>query len=122
MPLCFLGLDWASIEIIIRIMGRVRLENFERLLGEGKAAPLASDYPYVTAPAWTSIFSGVNPGKHGIFDLLNFGPEGVTAPNMRSCEVPFLWDYLTWANRSVLALGIPAIHPAPPVNGVFVTG
>jgi predicted AlkP superfamily phosphohydrolase/phosphomutase len=57
---------------------------------EGAVSDLQSTYPYVTALAWAGVFSGMNPGKHGIFDLLQIGAEVVKAPNMRSCEVPFL--------------------------------
>ncbi|HYB03903.1 MAG TPA: alkaline phosphatase family protein, partial [Nitrososphaerales archaeon] len=30
--------------------------------------------------------------------------------------------YLTWANKRTLVVGIPFIHPAPKINGIFVTG
>ena len=33
-----------------------------------------------------------------------------------------MWDYLSWANKRVLVLGVPFLYPAPKVNGVFVTG
>jgi predicted AlkP superfamily phosphohydrolase/phosphomutase len=102
---------------------RVRLPNFERLLREGQIANLRSVYPYVTAPAWSTIFSGVNPGKHGIFDMFRVTNEGrVTPSNMASSDVPFLWDYLTWANKKTLAVGVPFMYPAPKINGVFISG
>jgi predicted AlkP superfamily phosphohydrolase/phosphomutase len=46
----------------------------------------------------------------------------VVPSNMRATDVPFLWDYLTWANKRTLVVGIPFIHPAPKINGIFVTG
>ena len=89
---------------------------------KGSFTDLKSVYPYVTAPAWTTIFSGVNPGKHGIFEMFEVHEGKVTPSNMRATDVPLIWDYLSWANRRILVVGVPFIHPAPKVNGVFVTG
>ncbi len=122
MTVYLLGLDGASINTIKETLERTRLPNFERLIEKGAAADLKSVYPYVTAPAWTTIFSGVNPGKHGIFEMFEVREEKILPSNMRATDVPLLWDYLSWANKRILAVGIPFIHPAPKINGVFVPG
>jgi len=103
-------------------LSRTHLPNFEKLMKEGSFAGLNSVYPYVTAPAWTTIFSGVNPGKHGIFEMFEVKEQKIVPSNMRKTDVPLLWDYLTWAGKRTLVVGIPFIHPAPKINGVFVTG
>lgn len=103
-------------------MGRRTLPNFERLMKDGSFADLKSVYPYVTAPAWTTIFSGVNPGKHGIFEMFEVRENKVVPSNMRRTDVPLLWDYLTWANKRTLVVGVPFVYPAPKINGVFVSG
>src|SRR5579872_178561 len=103
-------------------MNRTRLPNFENLMQSGFHSDLKSVYPYVTAPAWTTIFSGVNPGKHGIFEMFEVKDQKIVPSNMRKTDVPLLWDYLTWAARRTLVVGVPFIHPAPKVDGIFVTG
>ena len=117
-----LGLDGASLENIMRVMKRTELPNFEKVINKGRAYDLRSIYPYVTGPAWTSIFSGVNPGKHGIFDQLESDGQSLHPPNLNNCEVPFLWDYLSWAGKKILVMGVQFVHPSPQVNGTFVTG
>jgi predicted AlkP superfamily phosphohydrolase/phosphomutase len=117
-----LGLDGASMNTIRETLQRTHLPNFERLIAKGSFSDLKSVYPYVTAPAWTTIFSGVNPGKHGIFEMFEVRKEKIVPSNMRSTDVPLLWDYVTWANKRILVAGIPFIHPAPKVNGIFVSG
>ena len=103
-----LGLDGASLDNIRMAMTHHELPNFAHLLDEGLSGDLASVYPYVTAPAWTSMFSGVNPGKHGIFDMFEIH-DGVFIPaNMRKSSIPFLWDYASWAGKRVLVLGPPS--------------
>jgi len=122
MTIFVLGLDGASNENLEHAFTRTHLPNFKSILGAGSRRSLVSVYPYVTAPAWASMFSGVNPGKHGVFDMFQLKNDTLHPPNLRNSDVPFLWDYLSWAGKRVLILGIPFIHPAPEVNGIFVTG
>ncbi|MDA4131270.1 MAG: alkaline phosphatase family protein, partial [Thaumarchaeota archaeon] len=122
MTVFLFGLDGASEEQIRSVMQRTNLPNFEKVFKKGIISDLLSVYPYVTAPAWTTIFSGVNPGKHGIFEMYKIVGNKLRPQNMRDTDVPFLWDYLSWAGKRTLALGIPFIYPAPTINGVFVTG
>ena len=122
MTIFLLGLDGASMNTIRETLDRTHLPNFEKLIEKGNHSDLKSVYPYVTAPAWTTIFSGVNPGKHGIFEMFEVREDKIIPSNMRATDVPLLWDYLTWANKRSLVIGIPFIHPAPKINGVFVTG
>jgi predicted AlkP superfamily phosphohydrolase/phosphomutase len=122
MTIYLLGLDGLSLENLHDIMKRQYLPNFDKVLKDGYSSPLKTVHPYVTAPNWASIFSGANPGKHGIFDLVEEADGRLAIPNMRSVEIPFLWDYLSWAKRKVLVMGMPFIYPAPPINGYFITG
>jgi predicted AlkP superfamily phosphohydrolase/phosphomutase len=59
------------------------------------------------------MFTGINPSKHGIFDLVEEADGRLTIPNMRSVEIPFLWDYLSWAKKKVLVMGMSFVYPAP---------
>ena len=122
MVVVLFGLDGASIDQIRSVTKRTKLPNFERLLSDGKTSNLLSVYPYVTAPAWTTMFSGLNPGKHGIFDMFEIDGSTITPSNMRKSDAAYLWDYLSWARKKVLTLGVPFIYPAPKINGIFVTG
>jgi len=54
--------------------------HFNRLARTGTFAPLLSTEPPVSPVAWSSFATGVNPGKHNIFDFLatnrrNYMPE-----------------------------------------------
>lgn len=44
--------------------------HFERLAREGTFAPLWSTEPPISPVAWSTFSTGVNPGKHNIFDFL----------------------------------------------------
>lgn len=47
-----------------------RFPNFEKLAKEGTFAPLLSTEPPISPVAWSTFSTGVNPGKHNIFDFL----------------------------------------------------
>jgi predicted AlkP superfamily phosphohydrolase/phosphomutase len=117
-----LGLDGLSIRHLSSTMERRELPSFRKVIAQGTYSKLRSTLPYVTGPAWASLFSGVNPGKHGIFDMYRVTPNGIQPSNYNTSDVPFLWDYVSWAKKKVLVLGVPFIYPAPEVCGTFVSG
>jgi predicted AlkP superfamily phosphohydrolase/phosphomutase len=122
MTIYLLGLDGLSLENLHDIMKRQYLPNFDKVLKDGYSSPLKTVHPYVTAPNWASIFSGVNPGKHGIFDMSIFRNGRKLIPNMNTSSIPFMWDYVSWAGLRILSAGVPFCFPAPRVNGWWVTG
>ncbi|MEM0117531.1 MAG: alkaline phosphatase family protein [Conexivisphaerales archaeon] len=117
-----LGIDGASLQKVKEMTKEASLKNFEKILNEGQSCHLKSVIPYVTGPAWTSLFTGVNPGKHGIFDMYTEENGTRIVPSISQTNIPFLWEYATWAGKKSLVLGVPFYYPAPVINGVFVTG
>ncbi|MEM0117530.1 MAG: alkaline phosphatase family protein [Conexivisphaerales archaeon] len=120
--LIILGLDGASYKLLTDVTREGKLQNLQKLFEMSSIYSLESVYPYVTAPAWASAFSGVNPGKHGVFDLLEYTDSKAALPNYRRSSFPYLWDYLSWAGKKMIVAGIPFTYPAPAINGVFITG
>ncbi len=73
-----------------------QLPNFKRLLDEGAyAQEVVGIYPSLTYPAHTSILTGTNPAKHGIYSNERFQP-GVKEPgwfwHAREIKQPTLAD------------------------------
>ena len=50
------------------------LPNLARLAGRGGYAPLRSVLPPLSPAAWTSAVTGLNPGRHGIWDFGHIAP------------------------------------------------
>ena len=63
------GFDGATFDIIDPMLRDGKLPNIRRLLEDGKRTTLTSSFPPLSAIAWTSITTGVNPGKHGLYDF-----------------------------------------------------
>ena len=93
-------------------------------MAEGAHGSLRSTVPPMTGPAWTSFATGVNPGKHRLYDWIAREPDSyrflpVTALD---CRAPTIYALLSQAGRRVCALNIPMTYPPLPVNGVVVSG
>lgn len=76
----------------------------------------------MTDCAWTSAFTGTNPGRHGIFGSWYRAP-GAYAPryfSSRDRKVPGLWEM--GAGVRWLVWNVPMTFPPTPVSGAMVAG
>lgn len=62
-----IGLDAATLDLIKPWTADGHLPALARLMHEGASARLLSTPNMHSASAWTSILTGVNPGRHGLF-------------------------------------------------------
>lgn len=118
-----IGLDGATLDVIRPLADQGRLPVFSRIMSEGAYGELASTIPPVTAQAWTSCVTGVNPGKHGIFNFV--GPatgNHYFRPYLTSrvVGVPHLWTLLSRQRKRVAVVNVPMSYPAVPVEGYMV--
>ncbi len=60
--------------------------NFEKLAVEGTFAPLWSTEPPISPVAWSTFTTGVNPGKHNIFDFLT-NDRNTYMPKMAGSDI-----------------------------------
>ena len=62
-----LGIDGITYNVLDPAFEAGHMPNYKALLDRSASGYLTSTVPPYTPPGWTSIFTGVNPGKHGIF-------------------------------------------------------
>ena len=65
------GLDGQDVDLTERFMAEGKLPNFKKLKETGHFSPLGTTFPAISPVAWSSFQTGVNPGKHNIFDFLS---------------------------------------------------
>lgn len=65
-----LGFDGMDFGLTGKMMEKGLLPNFARLTDQGCFKSLATTLPAISPVAWSSFQTGVNPGKHNIFDFL----------------------------------------------------
>jgi predicted AlkP superfamily phosphohydrolase/phosphomutase len=116
------GLDGATFDLLQPMMDSGLLPNLTRLATEGVRGRLNSTVPPVTAPAWTSFMTGVNPGKHGVFDFTVRTAQGLTWANSRAVRAPKLWNIVSADDKRVGVINVPVTYPVEPVNGYIIPG
>ncbi len=105
-------------------MDEGRLPHLAALRETGAYMRCASVDPPVTYPAWTTCVTGVNPGRHGIFDFTEMtrGAYGLRFVNSSHRRAPALWNILSEAGKHVGVLGVPGTYPPEEVTGFMVSG
>jgi predicted AlkP superfamily phosphohydrolase/phosphomutase len=119
-----IGLDGVPLHIIQRWAEGGYLPTFRRLMETGTTGHLRSTIPPTSGPSWSSIVTGMNPGKTGIFDFL-YRREGTYAfPPVSASRRggTTMWRYLSDAGYRVGVLNIPISYPVEPLNGFMISG
>ena len=70
-----LGLDGLDPALTARYMRKGLLPHFSRLKQQGSFRPLMTTTPSISPVAWSTFSTGVNPGKHRIFDFYTRDPN-----------------------------------------------
>ncbi len=81
-----LGLDGLDHGLTAKLLAEGKLPNFAKLQAQGCFLSLGSTLPPISPVAWSTFQTGVNPGKHNIFDFL-FPDEKTYEPKLSSVEV-----------------------------------
>jgi predicted AlkP superfamily phosphohydrolase/phosphomutase len=122
--LLILGLDGATLDLVEPWTADGTLPNLARLLRGGAWGRLASTMPAATFPSWTTFMTGVNPGRHGVFDFTRRDPGAyrVRFVNATFRKAGTVWRMLSDADRRVSVLGLPGTYPPEPLNGYMISG
>jgi len=120
--LLVVGLDGATWDVVDAAPERV--PTLAALARGGVRARLRSTTPPMTLPAWSSILTGVNPGRHGILDFTRRmpGQYRLELLNASYRRVPALHELLSARGRRVASLLVPGTWPPRPVDGVVIAG
>lgn len=119
-----IGLDGATWDVLGPQIEQGAMPYLARMRAEGAHGVLTSTLPPLTAPAWSSFQTGVNPGKHAVFDFVQYVPGSYqpTFVSSRSMACPTIWELLGNEGVRMVVVGIPMSYPPQTVNGVMVSG
>lgn len=99
------------------------LPFFKHLKSNGLLGPLESVIPADSIPAWTTIYTGLNPAEHGILESIDYLKERnsvKTDPGIIRKKT--IWDRLGNAGKKVFIFNPFMAYPAWDVNGIMITG
>ena len=123
-PVMVIGLDGATLDRIRPWVEEGLLPTFGCLMEQGAWGTLESTTPPVTPAAWSTLATGMNPGKHGVFDFYarqedSYQTYVVSARDRHGATI---WKLLSQAGRQVTVFNVPATYPPDAVNGTMVSG
>jgi predicted AlkP superfamily phosphohydrolase/phosphomutase len=117
------GWDGAEPALVEPWVRQGKLPVLGSLVQRGALGRVRSTKPPVTPPAWTSLMTGVDPGRHGIYSFIrpdeSYRAQVVTASERR---FPSVWQYLSAAGRRVGVFNLSLTYPPEPVNGFLFAG
>lgn len=124
MKTLLVGLDAACWEYVEPLVRAGRMPTLQRLMSNGASGKLHSTLPAATPVAWSSIITGKNPGKHGIFDMMwrQPGSYNLSLTNNQGRRGRPFWQRLNEAGLRVGLVNVPFTYPPRPVNGFVVCG
>ena len=112
-----IGIDGAKPKFIEKWIDELStLQKFYPCYGK-----LASTLPPSSAPAWTSIVTGVTPEKHGIYDFFYFD-NGIKVVSSRHRRMPAIWNLLSDIGKRSIVINVPMTYPPERVNGIIISG
>lgn len=120
------GLDGAPWHLMSEWIEEGVLPTIAEVASGGSYGPLESTIPPVTVPAWPTFATGMNPGKHGIYNFVEQGDDLSLVPgdvvDLHDTDHPYLWEELNARGDRTVVMNFPLVYPPLEVDGAFVSG
>jgi len=117
---CIIGLDGVGLNNIRNFLNILALNGISSIISKGFASSFVSLLPY-TPSAWTSIFTGVNPGKHGVygfFKVSRIGGFRVSLASSYDVMYPRVFEMLSMFNLRSIVVNVPLVYPVHGLVGL----
>lgn len=117
-----LGWDGATWDILRPLMAEGRLPVLRSLMAKGVSGTLGSVFPPLSPVAWTTVMTGKNSGKHGIFEFVEHqhNPLSGRVNSSRAIQSELVWETAGRFGKKAVAGAVPMSYPPRPINGFFV--
>ena len=113
-----LGIDGGTWDVILPMIARGKLPVLRSLMDRGRygilsSVPTASGAT-ISPAIWTSIFTGLEPQRHGIDDWY--------VSDSRNRKRKALWNILNSYGETTITVNIPGTFPPEVVSGAMISG
>ncbi|MBI3034767.1 alkaline phosphatase family protein [Candidatus Woesearchaeota archaeon] len=113
-----IGIDGASWDLLEPWMKNGDLPALSRLVKSGTSAYLKTTVPPLSISAWVSLFTGRNPGKHGVYEFMN---DNGRLANSRTIKSEKVWQVLSRYGKRCCIINVPGTYPVDKLNGYMVS-
>ncbi len=119
-----LGWDSATWDLVTPWVAAGKLPNLAALMAEGSYGTLESTPLPVSPAAWSTIITGQNPGKHGVYDWFERKPDSYDVEYVHTGRIAAkpLWQYFNERAQRMGIFNLPMMYPAVPIDGFMVSG
>jgi predicted AlkP superfamily phosphohydrolase/phosphomutase len=119
-----LGWDAGCWEYLNPLLEAGDLPTLRGLMNKGAFGDMVSTQPPMTPVAWSTIFTGCGPGKHGIFNWwhTDLNDYKIVPYSFADIAVESLFSYVSRSNVRIGIVNVPLTEPAPSVNGFILGG
>ena len=116
------GLDGLPWHILEKLFKWQVMPNLQEITSKSLKGNLRSTIPPESAPAWTSIATGVNPGKHGVFGFTRPTENYDDSVIMSSRDVKYLRVHEMVALQNLKSISINQLltYPIKRIPGSYV--
>jgi predicted AlkP superfamily phosphohydrolase/phosphomutase len=103
-------------------MAEGRLPVLQSLMQKGVSGTLNSVFPPLSPVAWTTVMTGKNPGKHGVFEFVEHGhnPLAGRINTSRSIKSELVWETAGRFGKRTVAGAVPMSYPPRPAPGFYI--
>ncbi|KXA88506.1 hypothetical protein AKJ57_06820, partial [candidate division MSBL1 archaeon SCGC-AAA259A05] len=115
-----MGLDGVPANLMEELAEEA-MPNFASLMEEGEFDSMKSSTPAISSTSWGTIFTGCNPGEHGVYGFSEMisGTYTLSFTNFQSFRRPAFWQK---NGGEHVILNVPSTYPAQKLNGCLVSG
>ncbi|MGZ4131451.1 MAG: alkaline phosphatase family protein [Actinomycetota bacterium] len=119
-----IGLDGATFRLLDPLCADGVMPALAALRARGVDGVLRSTTPAYTPPAWVSMLTGVNPGRHNVYGFLATTPqEPVKIAHSGTISATPIWRFAAERETPIGVYNVPMTYPpAKDVRGFMVSG
>ncbi|MGI0141465.1 MAG: alkaline phosphatase family protein [Candidatus Micrarchaeales archaeon] len=119
--LYLIGIDSAPLWIIKKLR---HFHGYDKFFSEGTMVDLESTMPPMTGPSWPSIYTGLNPAKHGVPDFFYMKKDyAIDVAFYHPEKVPPVWEKLGQLGKRCLVITPATVVRLPKSGNVdMITG
>jgi len=116
------GIDAACDRVLDPRFEAGTLPTLESIYDDGTGGKLESQIPPWTASAWPSLYTGMNPGKHGVYSFLTFEGYDWDVVNASDVRERTIWELLDRHGLASVVVNAPVTHPTRSFDGALIPG
>ena len=118
-----IGLDGASFKVLEQAFRLGYAPHLHEFTQRGFRRMLKAPLPAESPISWPVIFTGLNPGKTGLFGWHDYSnPYRIRLETSQKIVGKAIWDILSTYNLKSIIVNVPMTYPPYRINGIMISG